>query len=159
SAHVLGQSVSREDRLLPLFWALDAFKNSQAQDIREGDWTLQKVDEARLPKPSKAKAEFVRGMENWDADAVDSAIVAMVRSSEMGERMEPIWRYAMRDQWYIGHKAIFAAQCWRTLQTIGWLHAEPILRSLACGLLNLHDNSRRAALGPYEANLENARKI
>ena len=159
SAHMLGQSVSREDRLLPLFWALDAFKNSQAQDIREGDWTLHKVDEARLPKPSKAKAEFVRGMEIWDADAVDSAIVAMVRSSEMGETMEPIWRYAVRDQWYIGHKAIFAAQSWRTLQAIGWLHAEPILRSLAFGLLNLRDNSRRAALGPYEANLENARKI
>ena len=78
SAHILGQSASREDRLLPLFWALDAFKNSQAQDIREGDWTLHKVDEARLPKPSKAKAEFVRGMEIWDADAVDSAIVAIL---------------------------------------------------------------------------------
>src|ERR1700677_1909401 len=149
SAHILGQSASKEDRLLPLFWALDAFKNSQAQDIREGDWTLQKVDEARLPKPSKAKAEFVRGMENWDADAADSAIVALVRSSDVAETMEPIWRYAVRDQWYIGHKAIFAAQSRRTLQAIGWLHAEPVLRSLAFGLLNVRDNSPRAALGPY----------
>jgi hypothetical protein len=90
SAHILGQSASREDRLLPLFWALDAFKNSQAQDIREGDWTLNKIDEARLPKPSKAKAEFIRGMEIWDADAVDSAIVALVRSSDVAETMEPI---------------------------------------------------------------------
>ncbi len=62
SAHTLSQSVAREDRLLPLFWALDAYKNSQAQDIRKGDWTLCKVDEANLPKPSKAKAEFIRGM-------------------------------------------------------------------------------------------------
>jgi hypothetical protein len=159
SAHILGQSASKEDRLLPLFWALDGFKNSQAQDVREGDWTLQKIDEARLPKPSNAKAEFVRGMENWDAEAVDSAVVALVRSSDAAETMEPIWRYAVRDQWYIGHKAIFAAQSRRTLQAIGWLHAEPVLRSLAFGLLNLRDNSPRAALGPYEANLEHARKV
>jgi hypothetical protein len=65
-----------------------------------------------------------------DADAVDSAIVALVRSSDLAGTMEPIWRYAVRDQWYIGHKAIFAAQSWRTLQSIGWQHAEPVLRSL-----------------------------
>ena len=98
-------------------------------------------------------------MEIWDADAVDSAIVALVRSSNVAETMEPIWRYAVRDQWYIGHKAIFAAQSRRTLQAIGWLHAEPVLRALAFGLLNLRDNSPRAALGPYEANLENAKKV
>ena len=46
--------------------------------------------------------------------------------------MEAFWRYAVRDQRDIGHKAIFAMQCWRTLQTIGWPHAEPVLRSLAC---------------------------
>ncbi len=92
SAHLLGQSAAREDRLLPLLWALDAFKNSQAQDIREGDWTLGKVDEARLPKPSRAKAEYIRGMENWDADAVDTAIVALARSSDVAETMESIWR-------------------------------------------------------------------
>jgi hypothetical protein len=47
-----------------------------------------------------------------DADAVDSAIFALVRSSDLAGTMEPIWRYAVRDQWYIGHKAIFAAQNW-----------------------------------------------
>jgi hypothetical protein len=65
-----------------------------------------------------------------DAEAVDSAIVALVRSSDLAGTMEPIWRYAVRDQWYIGHKAVFAAQSSRTLQSIGWQHAEPVLRSL-----------------------------
>jgi hypothetical protein len=46
------------------------------------------------------------------ADAVDSAIFAVVRSSDLAGTMEPIWRYAVRDQWYIGHRAIFAAQNW-----------------------------------------------
>src|SRR5262249_48405796 len=49
SAHLLGQTAPASDRLLPLLWALDTFKNSQQQDIREGDWTLGKVDESRLP--------------------------------------------------------------------------------------------------------------
>jgi hypothetical protein len=73
--------------------------------------------------------------------------------------MEPLWRYGLRDHRDIGHKAIFAAQCWRTLQAIGWQHAEPVLRSLTYGLLDRQGDSRREAEGPYETNLENAQKI
>jgi hypothetical protein len=77
----------------------------------------------------------------------------------MAGTMESIWRYAVRDQWYIGHKAIFAAQCWRTLQSIGWQHAEPVLRSLVLGLLDVQKDAQHVPVGPYEANLENARKV
>ena len=80
SAHLLGQTAAVADRLLPLLWALDNFKNSQAQDIKEGDWTLGKVDEARLPRPDRAKAEFVRAMDDWDADAADAAVAALCRT-------------------------------------------------------------------------------
>ena len=37
------------DRWLPIFWALDYFKNSQAQDVREGNWTMGPVDESAVP--------------------------------------------------------------------------------------------------------------
>src|SRR5580692_7359324 len=77
SAHVLGQSSAVNERLLPLLWALDNFKNSQAQDVKEGDWVLGPVDEARLPKPQQAKAELVRAMEVWDPEAADAAIAAL----------------------------------------------------------------------------------
>jgi hypothetical protein len=159
SAHLLGQTASVDDRLLPMLWALDTFKNSQAQDVKEGDWTLGKVDEARLPKPDQAKAEFVRAMEAWDPDAADAAVAALCRTSGAAETMEPVWRMAVRDQRNIGHKPIFAAQSWRTLQAIGWQHAEPVLRSLAFGLLDLHGDSRHVPIGPYDANLENAKKV
>jgi hypothetical protein len=98
-------------------------------------------------------------MENWDADAADTAIAALSRTSGAAEAMEPVWRMAVRDQRNIGHKPIFAAQSWRTLQAIGWQHAEPVLRSLAFGLLDRHGDSRPVPVGPYEANLENAKKI
>lgn len=159
SAHLLSQSGPVEDRLLPLFWALDNFKNSQAQDIKEGDWTLNKVDEARLPSPSQAKAEFIKAMEEWDVDAADTAAAALCRTAGAAETMEPFWRYGVRDHRNIGHKAIYSAQCWRTLQAIGWPNAEPVLRSLAFALLDLQGDSDRTPEGPYNANLENARKV
>ena len=118
SAHLLGQTAAVDDRLLPMFWALDNFKNSQAQDVKEGDWTLTKVDEAHLPPPGRAKAELVRAMEAWDADAADAAVAALCRTAGAAEAMEPFWRYGVLDQRNIGHKAIFAMQCWRTLQAV-----------------------------------------
>ncbi len=158
SAHLLGQTAAFSERLLPLFWALDNFKGSQAQDVREGDWALGRVDESRVPPPHRARAEYTRAMEAWDADAADTAVTGLCRSCGAAEAMEPIWRMAVRDQRNIGHKPIFAAQSWRTLQAIGWEHAEPVLRSLSFGLLDLQGDRPRP-LGPYDANLENARKI
>jgi hypothetical protein len=159
SAHVLGQSAAVTERLLPMLWALDNFKNSQAQDVKEGDWVLGPVDEARLPKPQHAKAELVTALEKWDEAGADAAVAALCRSAGAAETMEPLWRAGVRDQRDIGHKAIFSAQCWRTLQTIGWEHAEPVLRSLVFGMLDLRGDSRPRPVGPYDANLENAAKI
>ena len=159
SGHVLGQTSAVSERLLPLLWAVDNFKNSQAQDVKEGDWVLEPVDECRLPKTHRAREEFVRAMEVWDPEAADAAVAALCRSSGAAQTMEPLWRVAVRDQRNIGHKAIFAAQSWRTLQTIGWVHAEPVLRSLVFGMLDLQGDSRPRPVGPYETNLENAAKI
>ena len=159
SAHVLGQSSAVSERLLPLLWALDNFKASQAEDVKQGDWVLGPVEESRLPKTGRAKAEFVSAMEAWDSQAADTAVAALCRGSGAAETMEPLWRMAVRDQRNIGHKAIFAAQSWRTLQTIGWEHAEPVLRSLVFGMLDLQGDSRPRPVGPFEANLENAGKI
>jgi hypothetical protein len=158
SAHLLGQSAAITERLLPLFWALDNFKSSQTADIREGDWTLGRVDESRVPKPHRAKTDYIQAMEAWDEGAADVTIAGLCRGSGAAETMEPIWRMAVRDQRNIGHKPIFAAQSWRTLQAIGWQHAEPVLRSLTLGLLDLRGD-RPKSIGPYEANLEYARKI
>jgi hypothetical protein len=148
-----------DERLLPLFWALDNFKNSQAQDVKEGDWTLNKVEESKVPKPHEARAAFVKAMEAWDSDAADVAVSGLARATGAAETMEAFWRYAVRDQRDIGHKAIFAMQCWRTLQAIGWQHAEPVLRSLAYGMLDLRGDTRPVPVGPYEANLANIKKV
>ena len=61
----------------------------------------------------------------------------------MNEVFEVFARYGCRDFRDIGHKAIFVANSFRTLQTIGWHHAEPVLRSLAYALLH-HEGTNPA---------------
>src|SRR5947207_185099 len=50
SAHLASLSSPDSDRWLPIFWALDHFKSSQAQDVKEGDWTMRAVDESKIPR-------------------------------------------------------------------------------------------------------------
>jgi hypothetical protein len=135
AAHQLSLNAPVEDRLLPLFWALDNFKLSQAQDVEQGDFRLKPVN-GSIPSAAQAGREFHAAMEDWDEERADRAIVGLVRSRGANEIIEGLWRYGARDYRNIGHKAIFVANTWRTLQTIGWRHAEPALRSLVLGLLD-----------------------
>lgn len=159
SAHVVAQTLPRLESWLPLFWAADNFKGAQARDVAEGDWTLARVDEAHVPKPEHARAALVSALEDWDSDKADVATAGLCRSAGAAEVMEVFWRYGLRDQRNIGHKPIFTMQCWRTLQTIGWQHAEPVLRSLAFGLLDTQGDNAREPVGPYRSNLRRVREL
>src|SRR5437016_1671404 len=64
SAHLASQNSPAADRWLPIFWALDQFKSSQARDVQEGDWTLAAVDESAVPPAHKARQAFVQAMDN-----------------------------------------------------------------------------------------------
>ncbi len=144
SAHLASLASPDSERWLPIFWALDEFKGSQARDIEEGDWTMAPVDEARVPTADKARSAFIVAMDNWDVEAADVAAAAIARKAPAGEAFELFARYGARDFRSIGHKAIFVANSFRTLQYIGWEYAEPVLRSLAFALLNHRGESNPA---------------
>ena len=135
SAHLASIASPDSERWLPIFWALDHFKESQARDVREGDWTMGPVNESAVPQAAKARQAFTEAMDNWDEAAADAAVAGLVRTSEQDDLFEVFCRYGARDFRDIGHKAIYVANSWRTLQHIGWQHAEPVLRSLAYALL------------------------
>jgi hypothetical protein len=156
SAHQLALDAPQEDRLVPLLWALDNFKASQEADVREGDWVLGPVKESSVPSPAAAPAAFRDAMEKWDAEAADAAVAGLCRGASSGEVMEALWPYGARDWENIGHKIIFTAHAWRTLETIGWQHAEPVLRSLVFGILNGGPDESAA---PYAENLGLAGKV
>jgi hypothetical protein len=163
SAHLAALSTSDQQRWLPIFWALDYFKSAQAQDVREGDWTMRPANEAALPPAHKAREAFLAAMDRWDEAAADAAIAAWSRAAGAHEIYEALFRYGARDFRSIGHKAIYVANSYRTLQCIGWRYAEPVLRSLAYAAL-MHEEGNPAerdadADRPWRRNLERAKKI
>src|SRR5262249_11703007 len=97
--------------------------------------------------------------------AADAAIVGLARTAGAHEIFELLARYGARDFREIGHKEIYVANSFRTLDAIGWHHAEPVLRSLAYGLLDrdgAKENPAKADLSadrPYRHNLEAISKI
>jgi hypothetical protein len=163
SAHLASLAMPDRERWLPLFWALDNFKSSQERNRREGDWFMLAVAESKLPPSTQAKERFIQAMDNWDEEGADEAIVSLVRSAGAGEIIELFWRYGARDFRDIGHKAIYAANSWRTLQAIGLRHAEPIMRSLAYAMLEHEgDNPARRdaeADRPWRENLGRAQRM
>lgn len=164
SAHLASLASPDSDRWLPIFWAIDQFKSSQAADVREGNWTMGPIDEKAVPAPDKARRAFIEAMENWDEAAVDAAAVGLARGVGAHEAFDLFARYGCRDFREIGHKAIYVANSFRTLEAIGWHHAEPVLRSLAYALVDtLRDgNPAKADLPadrPFRRNLPAAKAI
>lgn len=143
SLHLAALASPESDRWLPLFWGLDYFKSSQAQDVREGDWTMGPVREPLVPKPAAAAETLRKALDAWDAPLADAAIAGLVRSAKPESVFELLFRYGARDFRSIGHKAIFAANAHRTLGFIGWHHAEPVLRSLVYAFLQ-HEGTNPA---------------
>ncbi len=166
SAHLASLASNDRDRWLPLLWAVDNFKRSQEtkKNTRKDSWKMPALDSSRLPSATAARQRFSEAMDSWDVEAADRAAAALARSSSAGEVYELLWRYGARDFRDIGHKAIYAANSWRTLQTIGWRHAEPIVRSLAYAMLD-HGSSDNPAKHdydedrPWRENLNRVKKI
>jgi hypothetical protein len=164
SAHLASLAAPDSDRWLPLFWALDNFKASQATNKeKNAGWVMPPVAEDKLPPASQARKRFTEAMDQWDEEGADAAVASLVRSAGAGEVIELFWRYGARDFRDIGHKAIFVANSWRAMQTIGWRHAEPVVRSLAFALLQHEGDNPAKRDGepdrPWRENLKRAAKI
>jgi hypothetical protein len=164
SAHLASVASPPEHRWLPIFWALDYYKSAAARDVEErGDWTMSAVDDSSLPPAHRARRAFRTAMDKWDEPAANAAIAQLARTAGSNEVYEMFFRYGARDFRSIGHKAIYVANSCRTLQCIGWQHAEPVLRSLAYALLS-HEGESPAqgdaeADRPYRRNVELAEKV
>lgn len=138
AAHAASIASPDSDRWLPIFWALNEFKESQAEEMASTAWRMAPVDESTVPAPHNTKKAFIDAMDNWDEKKADGAVAGLARSASANEIYELFFRFGARDYRSLGHKAIFVANSWRALEFIGWQHAEPVLRSLAFALLN-HD--------------------
>lgn len=165
SAHLASLASPEGDRWLPIFWAIDQFKSSQAADVREGNWMMSAVEESKVPPSHRAREAFIEAMDRWDEAAADAAVVGLARTTGANELFEIFCRYGARDFRDIGHKAIYVANSFRALEVIGWEHAEPVLRSLAYALLDrsgARENPAQADLPadrPFRKNLDSLKQV
>lgn len=161
SAHLAAISGTEQERWLPIFWAIDNFKESQERDVREGNWTLPAVEESKLPSPLDAERELREALEQWDEAKADVAISSLVRHHGANRVFEVLAEYAARDFRSIGHKVIYLSNATRTLETIGWEYAEPVMRSLVYAMLNHvgEPNPAKSDLEPDRAGRENRTRI
>jgi hypothetical protein len=136
SAHQAAMDAADEYRWMPLLWSVDYFKRAQQSDVREGDWTMSPAPSERLPEPNKALSALDDAMTRWDVEAADAAATIVARTATAGQILTLLSKHAARDYRSIGHKSIYLANAFRTLEVIGWHHAEPVVRSLCYAILN-----------------------
>ena len=153
SAHLASLASPDEHRWLPIFWALDYFKDSQARDVREGNWTMRR----RRRSGRAAAAPGAAGVHRSDGHLGrrPKADAATAGAGALGRR-----RTSSSNCSAATARAIFARSAtrrstsptaWRTLECIGWQHAEPVLRSLAYALLT-HEGDANPAKSDHAAD-------
>ena len=148
SVHLTTLHGRSEDRWLPVLWAADLFKGSQARDEEQTGWTMGPAPIFKEKGARNATAAFVSAVERWDPEAADAAIVGLLHALPLEQVFELLFRNAARDFRHIGHKAITAANCHRLIQSLGPGRAIPMLRSLTYAMQNHGDGPN-----PLEADL------
>jgi hypothetical protein len=130
AAHQASISSPDSERWLPIFWVLDEFK--RAKGPGENVEKMQAIDETKVPPARKARQAFLKTADSLDFPAAEAAVVALVRSGVTPEIFDQFALYgARRDFPGLGHPSIWVSNAWRTLEVIGWQHAEPVLRSVS----------------------------
>ncbi|GAB5406894.1 MAG: hypothetical protein Aurels2KO_51250 [Aureliella sp.] len=136
SAHQASLAATDAHRWTPLLWSVDYFKRAQQSDVKEGDWTMAGPPREKLPTAEKSLSVLDKAMDAWDVEAADAAATIASRCATAGQILNLLARHAARDFRSIGHKSIYLANAFRTLEVIGWHHAEPVVRSLCYAILN-----------------------
>jgi hypothetical protein len=130
SANWVAGSLPARDGLLPLVWVMDLIGGEVAGRTRTKEPVVVPRTTKAPPPAGRALGLYHAAMTALDPEAGELAALALARSIGPRQTMELVWRYACRDGDDLGHKAIRLSNSWRTLDAIGWEHAETPLRYL-----------------------------
>lgn len=131
SVNQVALDVGREERLLPLFYHVAI--------LRSESWKpqLKPIQDHELPAARRAAAVFPMAMAEGDKETASRALIALARGEGARQAFDRLWFYgAERNHNSGGHAAIAVTNLFRTLETIGWHHTEPVLQYLVekeCG--------------------------
>jgi hypothetical protein len=133
------QHLAGVERWLPVIWAVDYFKDTQAQEEAGSGWHMVSRPKSLGPGagPQAARRSLIEALDKWDHEAADEAIVDYVQFAHLADIFSLLFVYAARDLREIGHKAISVSNAHSLLTLFGGgVHCEPILRSTVAALLN-----------------------
>jgi hypothetical protein len=129
AANWVAASLPAEDTFVPLLWVLDRIGGGIDTARKDKELDVPRTNKPP-PAPGQALELYHAAMKAKDPEAGELAALALARSVGVRQTMELVWEYACRDGDDLGHKAIRASNSWRTLDAIGWEHAETPLRYL-----------------------------
>jgi hypothetical protein len=164
SVHSATQHLEVADKWLPILWATDYFKDTQAEEQVTSGWRLPTRRGARTGDPQAARRALATALDDWDRDAADAAIVKYMQVASLEEIFSLLFRYGARDLRAIGHKAIAVTNAHSLLALLGQTRAEPILRSTVAALQNSGGSSNPASQElqpdqPWRRNQQQLRDI
>ena len=136
SMHACAQQVMPADRWLPVVWAADYFKDTQAQERHASGWRMPQRPVSAGAGPSTARRRLVEALDHWDRDAADVAIGDYAAHAPPAEIFPLLFAYGARDLRAIGHKAITVANAHALLPHLRQEDAVPLLRSTVAALQN-----------------------
>jgi hypothetical protein len=150
AAHRTSNEAPVEERLLPLFWVLHRIK--QEHDFGSGA-VKAAVKKPKLQGSANATLRLREALMRNDREEAQVAAVALAELNGPWHAMEKLWEFAGRNLGgNLGHVAIALANSMRTLDTMGWQHADLGLRYVA-GYVAGYEGDKT-----YARNLELSRK-
>ncbi|MDA1017864.1 MAG: hypothetical protein O3A00_25830, partial [Planctomycetota bacterium] len=153
SAFRISSELPIQESPMPLFWALDSLARriDNHRDVIK-HWYASPL-EGPLPSPDKALGILRDAFQAQDQPVAERAAVALSRSIGARQTIELFWKYASRDSDDLGHKAIACAHAWRTLDVVGWEHAEIPLRYVVGRGVRGMDNTFNSCVERVSATL------
>jgi hypothetical protein len=164
SVYATTQHLHPTERWLPIIWAVDDFKDAQAQEQASGGWRMPGRGGSTEASPEAARHSLAAALDKWDHEAADAAIVDYAKSTRSTDIFPLLFFYGARDLRAIGHKAITVSNAHSLMTVVGGAILEPVLRSTVAALLNSEGEPDPAHHDlepdrPWRANRERLQQI
>jgi hypothetical protein len=137
---------------------------AQAQERYTAGWRMPTRAAAPVVSEQTARQALIAGLDNWDRDAADAAILNYAQVARPEQIFSLLFRYGARDLRAIGHKAITVSNAHCLIELFGSAQAGPILRSTVAALQNSGHDPNPASHDlqpdqPWRQNLQRLREI
>jgi hypothetical protein len=169
SVHLTTPHLPASERWLPILWAADYFKGTQAQEQASSGWRMPSRAATREVAAEAARRSLVTALDKWDHEAADAAIVDYARTARahVHDIFALLFAYGARDLREIGHKAITVSNAHALMALFGsdaGADPTPVLRSTVAALLNSEGEPDPATHDlapdrPWRRNRERLRQI